>query len=289
MFKIGEKQTLKVAKKVEFGVYLEELNPVRDENGKPERVLLPEKYVPEGINVGDETEVFLYKDSSDRLIATTAEPLITLGKTAVLTVKSVGSIGAFLDWGLKKDLLLPFRQQRGELAPGQEVLVTLYVDSSERLAATMYVDRFFRADSPYRKDDRVRGHVYALKEEIGAFVAVDDRYFGLIPRQELYEKLRVGDEVEVRVLRVREDGKLDLSPRRKAYAQLDGDGEVILAHLTETGGILGVGDKSDASLIRTELSMSKNAFKRAAGRLMKEGKIRIYDDRIEAVSGEDTP
>ncbi len=283
MIELGKTQILTVTRFTESGAYLGE------SAGAEKDVLLPGRYVPEGTQAGDRLSVFIYKDSEDRLIATTEKPRLELGQLAVLKVVQMTKIGAFLDWGLKKDLLLPFRQQRGELAPGQEVLVTLYVDSSERLAATMYVDRFFRTDSPYRKDDRVRGHVYALKEEIGAFVAVDDRYFGLIPRQELYEKLRVGDEVEVRVLRVREDGKLDLSPRRKAYAQLDGDGEVILAHLTETGGILGVGDKSDASLIRTELSMSKNAFKRAAGRLMKEGKIRIYDDRIEAVSGEDTP
>ena len=278
MIELGRTQNLTVTRFTESGAYLGE------SAGAEKDVLLPGRYVPEGTQAGDRLSVFIYKDSEDRLIATTEKPKLELGRMALLKVVQMTKIGAFLDWGLKKDLLLPFRQQRGELAPGQEVLVTLYVDSSERLAATMFVDRFFRADSPYRKDDRVRGHVYALKEEIGAFVAVDDCYFGLIPRQELYEKLRVGDEVEVRVLRVREDGKLDLSPRRKAYAQLDGDGEVILAHLQETGGILGVGDKSDAALIRTELSMSKNAFKRAAGRLMKEGKIRIFDDRIEAVS-----
>ena len=139
MFKIGEKQTLKVAKKVEFGVYLEELKPERDENGKPERVLLPEKYVPEGISVGDETEVFLYKDSSDRLIATTEEPLLTMEKPGRLKVSQVTKIGAFLSWGLPKELLLPYRQQTCRVKEGDEVLVSLYVDRSDRLCATMNV------------------------------------------------------------------------------------------------------------------------------------------------------
>nr|MBQ6242496.1 S1 RNA-binding domain-containing protein [Lachnospiraceae bacterium] len=275
MFNLGGTQTLIVDHFADAGAFLKE-------SGGTETVLLPGKQVPEGTDVGSLLTVFLYKDSEDRLIATTQTPRLQLGETALLTVKQTSPIGAFLDWGLAKDLFLPFKETKGEVRPGQKVLVTLYVDKSRRLAATMRVDRLLRADSPYKAGDKVAGTVYAVKEEIGAFVAVDGQYFGLIPRQELYERLKPGDPVETRVMRVREDGKLDLSPRKKAYAQMEPDAEMILAHLAEAGGILGIGDKSDAALIRTELSLSKNAFKRAAGRLLKEGKIRIYDDHIEA-------
>lgn len=274
MFLLGKKQTLVVDHFADAGAYLKE-------SGGRDTVLLPEKQVPEGTKAGDLLTVFLYKDSEDRPIATMLEPALLLGEMALLKVKALSGIGAFLDWGLPKDLFLPFKETSGELKVGQEVLVTLYLDRSGRLAASMRIDRMLEAEPPYGKDDKVKGRVYAVNPEIGAFVAVDGRYFGLIPKQELYRDLRVGDEVEARVIKKRPDGKLNLSPRRKAYAQLDPDGQTILAHLKAAGGILGVGDKSDAALIKTELSMSKNAFKRAAGHLLKAGEIRIFDDHIE--------
>lgn len=274
MMHLGKYQTLVIDHFASAGAYLKE-------SGGTETVLLPGKEIPEGAQIGDLLTVFLYKDSEDRLIATAAKPKITVGEMALLTVKQTSPIGAFLDWGLSKDLLLPFKETKGELKPGQQVLVTLYVDKSARLAASMRVDKLLSEESPYQDGDQVQGIVYAVKEEIGAFVAVDGRYYGLIPRQELYERLKPGDTVSARVLKRRPDGKLNLSPRKKAYAQLGEDAAVIWQHLEETGGILGVGDKSDAALIKAELSMSKNAFKRAAGHLMKEGKIRVYDDRIE--------
>ena len=274
MMHLGKYQTLIIDHFASAGAYLKE-------SGGAETVLLPGKEIPEGAQIGDLLTVFLYKDSEDRLIATAARPKITVGEMALLTVKQTSPIGAFLDWGLSKDLLLPFKETKGELKPGQQVLVTLYVDKSARLAASMRVDKLLSEESPYQEGDQVQGIVYAVKEEIGAFVAVDGRYYGLIPRQELYERLKPGDRVSARVVKRRPDGKLNLSPRKKAYAQLGEDAAIIWQHLEETGGILGVGDKSDAALIKAELSMSKNAFKRAAGHLMKEGKIRVYDDRIE--------
>ena len=276
MFLLGKTQTLIVDHFTDAGAYLKE-------SGGKETVLLPEKQIPEGTAVGSLLTVFLYKDSEDRPIATVKKPALELGGLALLTVRQCGEIGAFLDWGLAKDLFLPHRETVGSVKPGQNVLVTLYVDKSGRLAASMRIEKILREDPPYHEGDRVRGRVYAVKEELGALVAVDDRYFGLIPRQELYTSLKIGDEVEARVIKRRPDGKLNLSGRKKAYAQMEPDSRVIWEHLQAAGGILGVGDKSDAALIKTELSMSKNAFKRAAGHLLKEGKIRIFDDRIEEV------
>lgn len=277
MLQLGRTQELLVDRFSDIGAGLKE------HAGDTVSVLLPKRYIPEGTAVGSRIPVFLYKDSEDRLIATTEVPKLELGGFALLKVVQVTKIGAFLDWGLTKDLFLPFKEQRGELRPGQEVFVTLYIDKSGRLAASTHVDRFFSGDSPYKFNDKVHGRVYSVSEEIGAFVAVDDKYFGLIPRQELYEPLRIGDEVDARVTRVRADGKLNLSIRKKAYAQLDPDGERIMEHLRQTGGILGLGDKTDAAFIKAELGLSKNAFKRAAGHLMAEGLIRVFDDRIEAI------
>ena len=174
--KLGEKQTLTVVKQVDFGVYLAE--QPEDET----RVLLPAKQVPEGTKLHDKLEVFLYKDSKDRLIATTNEPKLTLGGFAVLKVLQVTKIGAFLDWGLEKDLLLPFKEQLRKVHEGDEVLVTLYIDKSNRLCATMEgIYHLLSTDSPYKKGDTVTGRVYEFSENFGTFVAVDDKYSARIP------------------------------------------------------------------------------------------------------------
>ena len=180
--KLGEKQVLTVVKKVEFGVYL---------GSDKEKVLLPAKQVPAGVEPGDPVEVFLYRDSSDRLIATTNEPKITLGELKVLTVVDTGKFGAFLDWGLEKDLLLPFKEQTAEVKKGDSCLVSLYEDKSGRLCATMKVYPLLRTDSPYKKEDQVTGIVYDTSREFGVFVAVDDQYSARIPKKEVYGNLTV--------------------------------------------------------------------------------------------------
>ncbi len=275
MFKLGEKQTLLVDKKVEFGVYLAE------KKGDDERVLLPGSQVPEGTKVGDSLEVFLYKDSGDRLIATSKTPRLTLGQVGWLNVAAVGKIGAFLDWGLDKDLLLPFREQpKTRVREGQEVLVAVYIDKSERLCATMNVYPYLRTDSPYRAGDQVTGVVYETSKNFGTFVAVDSIYSGLIPKKELVHDIRIGETISARVTQVKPDGKLDLSIREKTYLQMDRDGEKILAKLALEGGTLMLCDKSSPEEIREQMQMSKNEFKRAIGRLYKAGRIRIEEDRI---------
>ena len=275
---LGKRQVLTIVKEKEIGVYL-------GEEGSERTVLLPKKEVPAGAKPGDALDVFLYKDSEDRLIATTAQTEFEVGGLAVLTVSQVTEIGAFLRWALVKDLFLPFKEQRGKLKEGQQVLVALYVDKSGRLCATMKIYGYLSSDSPYPRNDKVTGTVYQVKDEVGALVAVDNRYYGLIPEQELYSSLRPGDSVEARVLQVRPDGKLDLSNREKAYVQMDQDAERVWQAVLEYDGKLPLHDKSDPEEIKKELQMSKNAFKRAAGRLLKAGRVRITEDGIEKISG----
>ncbi|MCI8523645.1 MAG: S1 RNA-binding domain-containing protein [Lachnospiraceae bacterium] len=274
MIRLGEIQTLQVVKKVEFGVYL------GDGHNKEERVLLPKKQVPEGTQTGDEMEVFVYRDSKDRLIATTNMPKITLGGVSRLKVAQVGKIGAFLDWGLEKDLLLPFKEQTKRVSAGEECLAALYIDKSNRLCATMNVYPYLDTDSPYGKDDRVTGEVYEISRNFGAFVAVDDRYSALIPKQELYGAVEVGDTVNARVTEVKEDGKLNLSIREKAYLQIGQDAQRILEIIDSFDGALPFNDKASPEVIRRETQMSKNEFKRAVGHLLKAGKITITEKAI---------
>ena len=278
--RLGEKQVLTVVKKVDFGVYL---------GSDEERVLLPKKQVPEGIEVGDPVEVFLYKDSSDRMIATTKEPKLTLGNLAVLEVVDVGRIGAFLDWGLEKDLLLPFKEQTTKVEKGDRCLVSLYIDKSGRLCATMKVYPLLRTDSPYKKDDTVRGTVYEISRDFGVFVAVDDRFSALIPRREVYGRMYIGQQIEARVAAVKADGKLDLSVRGRIPEQMDADAQKIMDRIEKSGGGLPFTDKADPERIRDEFGMSKAAFKRAVGRLLKQGKVRIDEKQEKIVTVQPAP
>lgn len=268
--RLGEKQVLTVVKVVDFGVYL---------GSDEERVLLPKKQVPEGIEAGDPVEVFLYKDSSDRMIATTKEPKITLGQLAVLEVADVGRIGAFLDWGLEKDLLLPFKEQTVKVEKGDRCLVSLYVDKSGRLCATMKVYPLLKTDSPYKKNDMVRGTVYEISREFGVFVAVDNKYSALIPRREVYGRMFIGQQIEARVTDVKADGKLDLSVRGRIPEQMDEDARIIMERISKNGGFLPFTDKAEPERIKAEFGMSKAAFKRAVGRLLKQGRITIDENQ----------
>ena len=269
--KLGEKQVLTVVKIVDFGVYL---------GNDEERVLLPKKQVPEGIEVGDPIEVFLYKDSSDRMIATTNEPKITIGKTAALEVADVGRIGAFLDWGLEKDLLLPFKEQTEKVEKGDRCLVSLYIDKSGRLAATMRINKYLEKSETLVKDSAVTGTIIGITPDYRAYVAVEDKYDAFIPMSEVFEPLSVGEVIHGRVSRVREDGKLVISLKQKAYIQMDEDSVQIYDAIVKKGGSLGFTDKADPEIIKKHFNMSKNAFKRAVGRLLKEGKIEITQNSI---------
>lgn len=278
MIKIGKVQLLEVEREAPFGIFLSS-----GAGHKKEEVLLPSKEVPSGIKPGHRLEVFVYRDSKDRPIATTRRPMAQVGELAVLRVVSNASIGSFLDWGLERDLFMPFKEQVIKARVNNEYLVAIYTDKSDRLCATMDVYKYLEQESPYKKDDHVKGTVISIKEDIGAFVAVDNKYHGLVPKQELFNQLQVGDTIQGRVTKVREDGKLNISLREKAYVQMDKDSERIYQQIIKKGGMIHLNDKSAPEKIKAELGMSKNAFKRAVGRLLKQGKIKFVGDGIAKI------
>lgn len=273
MIELGKKQLLKVNRLVSFGAYL---------GDGIEEVLLPNNQFDESVKEGNEIEVFIYKDSEDRIISTKKEPKIKMGELAILKVVDKNDFGAFLDWGLEKDLFLPFKEQTAKVEKDREYLVSLYVDKSERLCATMDISRFLASDSEYKKDNEVEGIIYEIRREIGILVAVDSKYFGLVPRNEFFDSYRVGDIISCRVIRVREDGKLDLSPRQKSHIQMKTDSDIIFEKLEKNNGYLPFSDSSSPEEIKKEFKLSKKAFKRAIGKLFKEGKIIISEDYIKA-------
>lgn len=281
MIELGRRQQLYMSRRTEHGVYLSD--EITEYKGQADEVLLPQNQVPEGLRRGDALDVFVYRDSKDRLIATVKSPFIYLGEVKMLKVVSVAKIGAFVDWGLEKDVLLPFAQQTKKVAQGEEVLVSLYIDKSNRLCVTMNVYENLRCDSPYKKEDRVAGYVYQISERFGAFVAVDNIYSALIPAKEVTPDIRVGRNVEARVTDVREDGKLTLSPKEKAYIQMDADAQKVMSVIESFDGVLPFSDSASPEIIMRECGMSKNAFKRAVGRLYKERKVVIEEHSVRKV------
>lgn len=287
MILLGRIQTLRVVKKTDFGVYLNDQGITPDTSFVPDKkevvdvpsILLPKAQAKE-LAVGDSVEVFIYKDSEDRPIATTAKPLLTMGAIARLNVKEVTNIGAFLDWGLAKDLFLPFKEQTFRVQKGDSVLVTLYIDKSSRLCATAKVYNSLESTSPYQREDQVSGTVYEIIDAFGAYVAVDDRYSALIPNKELFTTLKPGEKISARVTKVQPDGRLVLSIREKSYLQMDADCSLIYDALIKAGGFLPYHDKTSPDLIKAKFGLSKNAFKRAIGHLQKEGKLLIEEDGI---------
>ena len=274
MLEVGKFYDLKIVKTVDFGVYLSE-----SENDE-QKVLLPKKEVPEGCNKGDTLNVFIYRDSDDRLIATVKKPLIDMDNLAALEVKDVSKIGAFLDWGLDKDLLLPYKEQIRTVHIGDKFLVALYTDKSDRLCATMKINKYLSENSPYKKDDKVTGTVINVNPEMGAYIAVDNKYYGMLNKNEIHERLESGTVIEARVASVRSDGKLNLSLREKAYIQMDSDVLTIKKVMQEFGGELPFDDKVDPATIEKYFKMSKNAFKRAIGRMMKNGIVLKEEGRL---------
>mgnify|MGYP005937165891 CR=1 FL=1 len=276
MIQLGKFQDLYIVKRKDFGVYVND-----KENVIEGSILLPAKQVPEGARIGDKISCFVYKDSEDRPIATVHIPKITLGTIRPLRVKEVSKIGAFLDWGLEKDLFLPYKEMTKKVQPGDEVLVTLYIDKSRRLCASMKkLYDLMRTDSPYKKGDTVNGRIYEFGHDFGTFVAVDDCYSAMIPAHEDCSHLQIGDVIEAKVTGVKPDGKLDITMREKAYLQMDADAGKVMEVIEEFAGVLPFTDKASPEVIMRETGLSKNAFKRAVGRLYKERRIEITERAI---------
>ena len=276
--KLGEMQTLKIEKRVEFGVYLSD---------GEERVLLPKKQVPENTSIGDEINVFVYKDSKDRLIATTATPKLTLGQMGVLRVSQLNKVGAFLDWGLEKDLFLPFKEMTRQPSEDDEILVRVYIDKSERLCASMKgIYELLSTKPPYQVGDEVEARIYEFGHDFGTFVALEDKYSAMIPRHEDTSKYRIGDIIMVRITGIKEDGKCDVTIRDKAYIQMDNDAEALLDLIDSYAGVLPFTEKASPEVIKRETGLSKAAFKRAVGRLYKERKISLEGGKIRKIQEE---
>lgn len=269
MIKIGKRQKLKVNNYTSIGLYLDAETGDTNDN-----ILLPKnefELLDEKPNIGDELDVFIYSDSEDRLISTLRTAYATAGTIKSLEVTDINpKIGAFLDWGLKKDLLLPKGQEVCPLKLGEKYLVGVYEDKKGRISSTMKIYSFLLPCSDYEKNDIVKGTVYSLDDDIGVFVAVDNRYFGLMPNNEFFKSYKIGEEVTARVIRVREDGKLDLSPRLRAYEQMDKDEELIIEKMKLLKDAFSFNDKSSPEEIYDYFGISKKAFKRAIGGLFKK-------------------
>lgn len=266
--RIGHFNNLKIVKKVDFGCYLD--------GGREGEILMPAKYVPEGAAVGDEVRVFVYFDSEDRLVATTETPLAEVGQVACLTVKQVAGPGAFLDWGLVKDLLVPRGEQRDTMVAGRSYVVYIFQDpASGRLAATQKFARYLDNVMPrYAEGDEAQAIVTDLTP-MGYKVVVDNRFTGLIYESDVFRPLAVGDSLKVYIKKVREDDKLDVTPNPPGFAKSFDVADRVVEMLRNSGGELAVGDKSNPELIKNLFECSKKSFKMAIGNLYKKGIIEI--------------
>ena len=274
MVKIGEYNKLCVVKLVDFGVYLD--------GGNGLEILLPSRYIAAPIQKGDEINVFIYTDSEDRLIATTERPIAQVGEFAYLQVQEVNRIGAFLDWGLPKNLLVPFREQRVTMKPGERYLVYLYVDdTTKRVVASAKIDKFLGNVLPiYKIGDKVSALVVS-KNEIGYRVIIDNLHYGIIYFNEVFQEVVIGQKLFAYVKKVRDDGKIDLTLSDKAVTRITELAEVLYEYIVNNGGEVGVCDKSSSEEIKQIFSCSKKDFKKAIGLLYKQHRILITDNGLK--------
>ncbi|WP_300408409.1 S1-like domain-containing RNA-binding protein [Lagierella sp.] len=273
MIELGEIQELKIERIRKIGALL------TDEE-KTQEVLLPNEELSEEDEKGKRLKVFIYNDNQGKLLATKVMPKITLGEISHLEVKDITSIGAFLDWGLEKDLFLPFKEQLCKLDKGRKYLVALYIDKTGRLCSTMKIRDYLRTDSNYKENDRVEGVVYNIVDDIGAFIAVDNIYESLLPKDQYRGIVAIGEPISTRVASVKGDGRLNLSQRERGHLELDNDADLIMDLLDDYDGFLPYNDKSSPDDIYDMFTISKSAFKKAVGRLLKENKIEFYKDGI---------
>lgn len=278
--KLGQYNELNAARVTANGFYLE------DEEGN--EVLLPNNYVDENLAIGDSIEVFVYKDSEDRVVATTEHPELTLHEFAYLEVKSVEHFGAFVDWGLLKDLLVPKREQAVDLVKGRSYVVYMFIDKeTDRLVGSTKINRALsQEDIEVEEGEQVELLVYA-STDLGFKVVVNQKHEGLIYHNEVFQQVRVGDRLRGYVKKVREDNKIDITLQKEGYAKVESSSDVILIKLKNKGGFIPLNDKSDPQDITDTFAMSKKTFKKAIGGLYRERLITIEPDGIHLVKSED--
>jgi predicted RNA-binding protein (virulence factor B family) len=269
MINVGDINSLKVVRRAEFGYYLDaETGDTSDD------VLLPMKStLGRGLNIGDEVEAFIYRDTSDRLISTLKKPLAKVGDLAYLKVVDITEIGSFVEIGLERDVLVPFKEENYKLETGKKYLFHIYLDKTGRIAATTFIDRYLYDTDSYDIDDEVEGTVYGIQTNGTVMIAIDDIYRAVILRNENYNSLTPGERLKVRVKKYYEDGKMDVTARKPRLEERDEVEEQILEYLKTCNGSMQYNDKSSPDDIKKVFKTSKNAFKRALGGLMKAGLI----------------
>ena len=273
MIKLGEFNTLTIDRRLEQGFYL--IDETQDS------VLLPNRYITDEMQIGDLVDVFVYNDSEDRIVATTLEPMITLNKFADLKVVSVSDHGAFLDWGLAKDLFVPFREQATGMKEGQSYIVYLYLDTeTDRLAASSKIDKYVRSDKPPFQEKEEVDILITYRSDIGVNVIINDQYKGVLYENEIFQEVQPGQRMKGFIKKIREDNKIDVGLQRSGYENVLPNEQKILAKLKEANGFLALGDKSSPEEIIAALGMSKKVFKKAIGSLFKQRVIRIEEKGI---------
>jgi len=273
MLEIGKFNQLEVLREVDFGYYLQ------SDKGD---ILIPRKYVPEGTRIGEILRVFVYTDSEDRLIATTLDPIAAVGEFAAMRVKDVTDFGAFLDWGIEKDLLVPNSEQHRKLRVGQTTVVRLCLDArTERVIGVGKLNPFLNKDLSALEEGQAVNLMVYDQTDLGFMVLIDNQYSGMLYENEVFEPLEIGMKKKGFIKKIRPDGKIDVRLFKDGVAGIDDSKDVILKKLTKSGGFLPYHDKSDADTIQEVFQMSKKSFKKAIGGLYKEGRIQILDDGIQ--------
>ena len=274
MAAIGQINELQVVKTVDFGIYLD--------GGIHGEILMPKRYVPENCQPGDELSVFIYLDSEDRLVATNETPKAMVGDFALLQVISVTNIGAFLDWGLPKDLLVPFREQQQRMESGNSYLVYVYLDDeSQRIVATSRLDKCLNnIPVDYEVGEEV-DLIIANQTDLGYKAIIDNSHWGIIYRNEVFQNLKTGQKMKGYIKTIREDEKIDLSLQKEGYEKIDDISQGILNKLAANNNFLPLNDKSDPELIKKTFQISKKNFKKAIGALYKQRIISIEEDGIK--------
>ena len=273
MVEIGRINTLTVVKIVDFGIYLD-----GEERGE---ILMPKEYVPDNCFPDDEVKAFIYFDSEDRIVATTEAPNIMVGEFAWMKVVAVSSVGAFLDWGLRKDLLVPFREQRDPMVEGKSYLVYAYVDkASDRIVASTKIDKYLDQVFPEYEMGQEVDLLIARKSDLGYSVIINNAHWGLIYDNEIFQPLKIGQKLKGYIKNIREDEKIDVSLQPMGYAQIEGLAGEVLEKLKDYGGVLDLSDKSDPEEIYKVFGCSKKNYKKALGTLLKQGLIEISDTEV---------